>query len=76
MPANTQSSNQFHEHAKAVINLQDELVSTEVSRNPTIVYERRNNREEKSNQNKKKDKEKRKKNCQHHTLQKPLFQLL
>jgi len=44
-PANTQSSNQFHEQAKAVTTLQNELVSTEASRNPTIVYERRNNRE-------------------------------
>ena len=41
--------------------LQDELVSTEVSRNPTIVYERRNNRKENPNRNKEKDKEKHKK---------------
>ena len=33
-------------------------VSTEASRNPIIVYERRNNREENLNQNKEKDKEK------------------
>ena len=43
-----------------MITLQDELVSTEVSWNPTIVYERRNNREENPNQNKEKNKEKHK----------------
>ena len=48
-PANTRSSNQFHEHVKVMTTLQDELVSTEVSRNPSIVNERKNNREENLN---------------------------
>ena len=60
-PTNTQSYNQFHEQAKAVTTLQDELVSIKISWNPTIVYEKRNNREEKLNQNKEKDREKHKK---------------
>jgi len=44
-----------------VTTLQDEQVITKVSQNPTIVYERRNNKEGNPNQNKKKDKEKHKK---------------
>jgi len=44
-----------------VITLQDELVSSEVSQNLTIVYETRNNREANPNQNKKNDREKHKK---------------
>ena len=45
--------------------LKDGQVSTETSQNPTIVYEKRNNREEKPNQNKKNDKEKHKKDELH-----------
>ena len=40
--------------------LLDGQVSIESSRNPTIVYERRNNKEENPNPNKKNDKEKHK----------------
>jgi len=45
--------------------LKDGQVSTETSQNPTIVHERRNNREEKLNQNKENDKEKHKKDKLH-----------
>jgi len=44
-----------------VTTLKDGQVSTEASRNLTIVYERRNSRKENSNPNKKNDKEKHKK---------------
>ena len=47
---------QFYKQVKIVTTLRERQVSTEASQNPTIIYEKRNYREEKPKLNKKKDK--------------------